>query len=176
MPYKDPEQRRAHAREYAQRWRARNIETVKAANAQYRLDHALELREKAAGKRRADPEKGRVAARDYACRNSDKVRARHERYKAENPEKVKEVQRRSQLKSKYGLSVEDYDVLLEKQGGVCALCSSSCSTGRRLAVDHDHSTDQVRGLLCSNCNQGLGKFNDDAGLLRKALEYLEAAL
>lgn len=78
---------------------------------------------------------------------------------------------------KYGLKPEEFDCLLESQGKVCAICQQSgerihrgCKAG--LVVDHDHKTGRTRGLLCSNCNHGLGHFRDDPQLLKKAAEYL----
>jgi hypothetical protein len=56
------------------------------------------------------------------------------------------------LRRNYGLSADDYDALLAEQGGVCALCRRQDSTGRRLAVDHDHVTGRIRALVCFNCN------------------------
>lgn len=74
----------------------------------------------------------------------------------------------------YGLKKEEYARLFKAQNGVCAICSGECSTGRRLSVDHDHDTGHVRGLLCGNCNQGIGKLGDCPKLLRKAADYLES--
>lgn len=73
----------------------------------------------------------------------------------------------------YGISLEEYNSLLSKQKGVCAICSTECISGRRLAVDHCHTTGKVRGLLCANCNRGLGLFKDSKFLLEKAQKYLE---
>lgn len=81
-------------------------------------------------------------------------------------------ERRDNLKRCYGISLEDYDVKLKEQNGVCDICGLECSTGRRLAVDHDHSTGKIRSLLCGNCNKGLGKFQDNPELLIKAADYL----
>jgi len=75
----------------------------------------------------------------------------------------------------YGLSQTDYDELLAKQDGVCAICHLANPNGRALSVDHDHETDAVRGLLCLHCNSGLGQFRDDSELLRRALAYMELA-
>lgn len=73
----------------------------------------------------------------------------------------------------YGISENDYDLLLLAQGGVCAICSGACGTGRHLSVDHDHATGQVRALLCASCNNGLGRFKDSPALLRAAASYIE---
>ena len=66
---------------------------------------------------------------------------------------------------------EAYRVLLEKQGGVCAICQLPPGP-RRFAVDHDHVTGRTRGLLCLKCNTGLGQFNDSPALLASAMRYL----
>jgi hypothetical protein len=55
---------------------------------------------------------------------------------------------------------------------VCAICKRPCSTGRSLAVDHNHETGEVRGLLCKACNQALGLFEDDTNRMTIAIEYL----
>jgi hypothetical protein len=63
--------------------------------------------------------------------------------------------------------------MLEDQGGVCAICSKPDEVeGRRMAIDHNHDTGAVRGLLCGNCNRGLGNFQDDIDMLKKATDYL----
>jgi hypothetical protein len=81
--------------------------------------------------------------------------------------------------ARLGLTVTDYERLLEEQGGRCAICG--CPEGHRscygkkckLAVDHEHQTGQVRGLLCNNCNRGLGRFKDSLSLLEAAIRYLK---
>lgn len=79
------------------------------------------------------------------------------------------------LRRKYGVSIDDYDRMVEAQGGTCAICGTTApdEAGLRWNVDHDHETGAVRGLLCRNCNVGLGKFGDDIELLRRAIAYLE---
>ena len=83
--------------------------------------------------------------------------------------------RRSFLKVKYGISLEDYDAMLARQGGVCAACKNKKRRSGRLCVDHCHVTGKVRGLLCRNCNFGLGLFRDDADLVEAAAVYLRGA-
>lgn len=74
---------------------------------------------------------------------------------------------------KYGITREEYFALKEAQHGCCAICGREPKT-RRLAVDHDHATGKVRGLLCAACNMGLGAYRDDIAMLRRAIAYLEA--
>lgn len=76
-------------------------------------------------------------------------------------------------KRTYGISVETY---WEHFRRGCAICGAPISiSGRRLAIDHDHVTGKFRGLLCSNCNTGIGMFKEDTELLQKAIEYLRRA-
>lgn len=77
-----------------------------------------------------------------------------------------------QLRWRYGISLEEYLNLFEVQNGLCAICHIPPS-GKRLAVDHDHRTGKVRGLLCEACNHGIGKFLDNTDRLRSAIVYLE---
>jgi hypothetical protein len=83
-------------------------------------------------------------------------------------------QRRSRLKTQYGLTIEDYDAMLRRQGGGCAICGTAVPGGLGgFHVDHCHQTNRVRGLLCVNCNRGIGALKDDANLLRRAIAYLD---
>lgn len=80
--------------------------------------------------------------------------------------------RRWEIKSKYGIELEEYDRLLEEQQSVCAICKQPDPTGRRLAVDHCHYLGHVRGLLCFHCNVAIGNLKHDVELLKSAIAYL----
>ena len=82
------------------------------------------------------------------------------------------------LKTIYKISMDEYNKILEKQNGLCAICSrpeTSIVRGKipLLSVDHDHNTGKIRGLLCAFCNHGIGRFRDDIDLMKKAIKYLE---
>jgi hypothetical protein len=96
-----------------------------------------------------------------------KLRKRH----ATDPE-YRERHRGHQIKTAYGLLPEQYQALVDKQDGLCAICRGPSTDGRALHIDHNHETGAVRGLLCFECNSGLGKFGDDLETLRAALRYL----
>lgn len=92
-----------------------------------------------------------------------------------NPDKV----RNRQLRYKHGITLEQYNTMLEEQRGKCKICGAlggriNPRTQRpsNLSVDHDHKTNQIRGLLCDDCNTGLGKFKDQPKLLERAIHYL----
>jgi hypothetical protein len=78
------------------------------------------------------------------------------------------------LKRLYGITLEEYERLFARQKGRCALCRKT--SAQRLQVDHCHRTGAVRRLLCGRCNRGLGHFDDDPRLVRRAAAYLEARL
>lgn len=74
---------------------------------------------------------------------------------------------------KYGIEHGTYAQMYEAQGGLCAICRRPAEDNRRLHVDHCHATNKVRGLLCNNCNNGLGRFEDDSARLRSAADYID---
>lgn len=82
--------------------------------------------------------------------------------------------RAKKLRDLYGITVEEYEALLEVQNGLCAICKQpEVVPDRNLAVDHDHDTQRVRGLLCTACNRGIGCLQDDPEILQAAIDYLK---
>lgn len=78
------------------------------------------------------------------------------------------------LKHTYGITLVDYNKMLDAQGNGCAICGKTPKeNGKRLDVDHDHKTGQVRGLLCTQCNMGLGCLGDSLLQLQAAVSYLK---
>jgi hypothetical protein len=107
------------------------------------------------------------------CRACEAARARE--YRAADKERVSAINRRSLLKTRYGMTEKVFSMLLEAQDHCCAICGTDDPGGRGdgFVVDHCHDTGKIRGLLCTSCNTGLGLFKDDANALSKAIEYLE---
>ena len=88
--------------------------------------------------------------------------------------KVKQRQRELNLLRQYNLTQVQFDKILEKQGGKCAICPRTEPSGSGTwHVDHDHESNKVRGLLCMHCNRALGYFMDSPGLLQQAELYLQ---
>ena len=88
-----------------------------------------------------------------------------------NPERFRKNARTHRLKKAYGLSRSEYETMLKQQGGLCAICRDP-TRSHTLAVDHDHSSGTIRGLLCQPCNRALGFLRDDPDLMTAALAYL----
>ena len=139
------------------------------------------------------PSDGRVEWRCYPCHN-EKMRALY----ASSPERRASVAaarkrrraipekralesrqfKEAHLRRRFGIGLKDYEALLEKQGGKCAVRSSTNAKapkgGSAFHVDHCHQTGNIRGLLCFDCNSGIGKLGDNLEGLMRAVRYLEA--
>lgn len=96
-----------------------------------------------------------------------------QRYYRLNKERLKDRMRESYFKRRYGITVQDYEELLQAQDGKCALCGGITEANGLLYVDHSHRTGKVRALLCNSCNVALGLFKDDPALMRAAADYVE---
>jgi Recombination endonuclease VII len=80
------------------------------------------------------------------------------------------------ITNEYGIGVKEYLTILKDQRNRCAICNYElCKNARRGSLDHCHALDHVRGILCTNCNLGLGQFKDDGQIIKKASAYLEKA-
>ena len=127
--------------------------------------------------RQATPEykeKARVASKKY--RSTSEYRAWKRAYRASTP--AKNARRNQLLTKNFGISLDEYNLRLQQQNGLCAICLRPERFVMRgvvhsLAVDHCHLTGRVRGLLCRDCNQGLGQFRDNVPNMERAVQYLQ---
>jgi hypothetical protein len=94
-------------------------------------------------------------------------------YQAKYPELKKTYDQNHRLKNIFGITIEQYTELGNKHGWKCCICEKTeTENKRKLAIDHDHSTGRIRGILCGNCNRGIGNLKDSVSLLQKAINYL----
>ena len=119
--------------------------------------------QKAAARKRGDA---------WRLKNIEKVKEQKRKHYAKNRQKYLTIERDRQYRVRYGITLADYDRMLEEQDGKCQICSSerAGNTGQAFAVDHCHETLKVRGLLCIKCNARLGWFEKHQ---RAVLTYLE---
>jgi Autographiviridae endonuclease VII len=159
----------------------------------YAKAHKEEIQERRRRRRKTDPayrQKLLAAAQAYYEAHKEELSERRRRRRQDDPEyrdKLRATGRKSsraqdpvsrrkhRLRSNYGISLEEYVAMLERQGGVCAICKKKPDKGKPLCVDHCHVTGMVRGLLCHKCNSVLAFGNDDPDILRAAIAYLQAA-
>lgn len=173
MPYKDPDKRREKDRERSRARRAANPEKSRESVKKWRAEHPEQVSEYM-----------REYGRQWYQENKEKRRESSRKWRAANPDKVREQKKRwkesggvrySAIKSNYGISKEEYDHIFEAQGGRCAICGIHQDDHfRLLSVDHDHKTGKVRGLLCGQCNAGMGNLRDDIHILQSAIQYLQS--
>ncbi len=140
--------KREKARLRAAEWRARNPEKAK------------EISRRANAKKRAE--------------NPEVIRAYNQAYREKNRQALCDAER----ERKFGISRQEYAELFHSQNGTCAICCQPETATRMgkikaLAVDHSHVTGKVRGLLCSDCNMGIGKLKDDRNIILNAVKYLD---
>lgn len=148
-------------KEYNKSWRELNKEKIKADKAEwYRKNKKSVL---LYSKQYYVENKDRI--RIYQRDNKEKIKS----YYVNNKDKILENSKRGRYKNEYGITVKDYDTMLQTQNNRCAICYKSSNT---LCVDHNHVTGKVRGLLCKKCNIGIGCLNDDAEILANAIKYL----
>ncbi len=125
-------------------------------------------------KRAANPDWGRAERQKYVEKNRTKInaaaRASQARRRAADPQWAKE---RHFLRN-YGITIAQRDELLVKQGNCCAICKTE-NPIRQWRIDHCHKTNVVRGILCSNCNVGIGMLGEDPERIRAAAVYVEAS-
>lgn len=142
-----------------ERYRKDNVEKIREYQKQYYIDNKERLQKRA--------KENRI---EYRKNNVEKIREYQKQYDKDNSLKRKN----SHIKRKYGVTLEEYDLMLNKQGSRCLICNRHQTEVKiPFGVDHDHKTGRIRGLLCNKCNQGLGLFNDDINILLKAIKYLK---
>lgn len=102
------------------------------------------------------------------------LRAHARNWRRNNPEKEALHQKRAILKRKYNITIDGYNELLINQGGMCAICGTRTPGGSGgFCIDHDHGGGKVRGLLCTNCNLGIGHLQDSEYIIESALNYIK---
>ncbi len=123
--------------------------------------------------RKKDPElvkKHRERNKQWYNDNKEKKRNKNKEWIQNNPAKF----RNSNLKARFGIDLEEYTRILDSQDRKCSICGIDYdSLDYELSVDHCHTTGNIRGLLCKQCNSGLGFFKDNEEFLHKAIEYLK---
>lgn len=136
---------------------------------EYRLTHRETISAADKKYRDATVEKREIYQKEYR-ETHKKERAERD---AKNREKLAAYEKSYRMLRVYNLTVGEWQEMFNKQKGCCAICGKHQSElGVTLAIDHSHETGKVRGLLCGNCNNGLGRFEDNVMVLQNAIEYL----
>lgn len=155
------EENKEKVTKYSKQWRDSNKDKMRNYVSKYRKNNLTNLRIKDKEYKsnlRKNPE--------YAKKNRDDVR----KWRKIHPDKQKNLH----LKRKYGITLKEYKEILLSQDNRCSICNRHKDDFKiHLAVDHNHTTGKVRGLLCSNCNNVLGHAHDNIDVLKKSIVYLK---
>lgn len=149
----------------------KNRDKVRAKSALYYAKNREKILSRLAEKHRKNPEIMRKRVNAYYHSNpeyKEKTLGYSRNWVVKNPEQRKKFTRNSRIRA-YGITPERYKEMLNEQGNRCAICSKE--NKRAMAIDHDHKTGKVRGLLCDPCNLSLGHIEKD-GFLEKATKYI----
>ena len=118
-----------------------------------------------------NPEKNRASSLKQYYKNPEKNITKVRKWQAENKERDSLTKFKAHLKRTYGISYEEYCRMFDEQEGKCAICHNYSE--RRLDVDHNHTTNKVRQLLCSNCNTAIGLVDENIVILENIIAYLK---
>lgn len=132
----------------------------------------IKSRERGRRYQRKHRERLLLEKREWLKKNAERHRETQQAWRQRNRDRQRAISRKSRLRTKFGVTIEQYDEMLRAQGGRCAICLDLPSSKRRLAIDHNHQTGAVRGLLCGQCNTMLGKSRDSIEILLKGVGYL----
>ncbi len=118
--------------------------------------------------------KGKVAEckRRYAMRNWEAIRKHQREYMEAHKVEAAEYRRRWNLAKRYGITLEQYADMWDRQGGLCGVCRLN---RKKMVVDHDHDTGKVRGILCQRCNVSIGGLGDNVDGVMRAVRYLSGS-
>ena len=144
------------------------------------MDNREKNRLRTAAYRKKNPEK----VREIRSRNAEKARQNPDKVEANRVYQLKYREKNRQVLSDkerercFGITRQEYAEMFHAQNGVCAICSQPETATRNgrikaLAVDHDHESGEIRGLLCSDCNTGIGKLKEDRDIMVSAIRYLD---
>lgn len=173
-------------KEYKHLWYLKNKDRIKEQKREYNRTHKEQNNESKRKYKLRNKEKLKEDNKQYYLRNKTRILERSHKYMKNNrlaatertrkyrlnhPQSTQEAQRRKVLKQ-YGITEDEYDIILFEQEDKCAICGKHKNDFEQsLCIDHIHETGEIRGLLCKQCNLGLGNFKDNVEVLQSAIKY-----
>ena len=160
---------------------ARDPEKLRAYQRKWRQENPEKTREYRRRYRDKDPEgfllRHREGTRRHRARHLEKCLARHREYERARRKNNADALARKDAARRVGISVEAYDAIVAESQSLCAICGNPETRKfrgktKRLAIDHNHATGAVRGMLCHSCNTMIALSNESPGVLLRAAEYL----
>lgn len=152
-------------------WRRKNRVKRAAYLRAWRKTHSELVRSAEKRSRNKNREVILARTRKWRRQNKEYVKEQRKKWNKANPEKASSYKKAAYFKKTYGIDLEERDRLWTAQSRKCAICARPSELP--LDMDHDHETGKVRGILCPQCNSGLGMFQDNPDILHDAARYLE---
>lgn len=178
------EEKRAYNRSYNKEYRKTHKDEKRAESIRYRKAHDEEIKAKAKAYRLEHKEEliaKRAANKDkrkaYMEENKERYKEYSKKYLEEHKEEIALKKRAVYYKKKFGITLEEFNKLVEEAGGKCSICEKFFDSTKRetsAVVDHCHKTGKIRGVLCNNCNAALGALGDSVERLQIVYDYLKS--
>lgn len=166
------EQKRINKKIYGEKYRRENKDKIHKKNVEYWINHKEEIKGRHRKWRKTHAENIKISSKKYRLENPEKIYKCQKEWIKKNPERRKLIVKNSLARHPETRRNRIYGVDIVKvkkiQDNKCAICSKECL----LMADHCHKTNKFRGLLCNDCNLGLGRFFDSVDILEKAKNYL----
>ena len=180
MPFKNKEARKVYYEKNKEAIAARKksyYEKNKEAYAAYRKNYYEKNKEAIAASGKAYREKNKEAIEAYRKvyyeKNKEAIAAYKKDYQEKNKESIAAYRKAYDVLRKYGITLAEKKKMKDEQENKCKICYQNFSSDVEPHVDHCHTTGEIRGLLCRQCNVGLGSFKDNPVALVRAAEYLK---
>jgi hypothetical protein len=156
------------------KWKEENPEKIKEASDKYYRTHKEEILKREKIQRKNHAEYYKNYNEEYRKGKEKYFKNYGKKYRDSHKQELFLKARARIIKQKYGITLDDYEYRLSLQEGKCAICKCGVENnyGRNLAVDHNHETGELRGLLCVDCNRALGLLQDNINNVQSAFSYL----
>lgn len=163
-----------------QRYYQKNKKKLQDYSRNYRINNREKVLESRKSAYFLNREKELLRMKEFKKKNHIKLNKQRKLYRLKNKEKIKidnqkyrDRKRNLRLKKMFNITLEDYNLLRERQNFMCKICAKNeIELGKSLFIDHSHKTGKIRGLLCHKCNIVLGMSDDDSDTLQNAIKYL----
>ena len=160
-------------KEYTKKYNKEHKEKQREYQRNYFVKNKDEIRRKGRERHSKHKEEDAIRSKKYRDEHKQQRSDYGKKYRLEHKNQIKEKNRVGHLKRKFGMTLEDYNLLFEIQKGQCAICGRHQKELKQaLSIDHNHDTGEIRGLLCHECNETLGYAKENTEILANAIIYL----
>lgn len=158
--------------------------SCKSCEKQYRIDNKNRISDRNKMYRKNNKDKLNMYSKIWRLENKDRIKEYQKKWELDNKqilseqskkyyENHKEQYRRSHMRRFYGITLEEFNKILDKQDNKCKICKNNFKNSKDTHIDHCHETGKIRDLLCADCNKMIGTAKENVEILKEAIKYLE---